>query len=72
MTITTGTYKKKETYRKQAYAHQDPARPAQAAGNEWNEDTHRYPGAHGTSWHRLGQRERTGGDSNASRRTRGY
>jgi hypothetical protein len=72
VTITTGSYKKKETYEQQARAHEDPYKPAQAAGNEWNEDTHKYPGGHGTSWHRLGMRGRTGSDSNASRRTRGH
>ena len=37
-TITTGSYKKPETYEEQAHAHQDPHKQAQAASNPWNED----------------------------------
>ncbi|HEV2126763.1 MAG TPA: hypothetical protein VGW38_28735, partial [Chloroflexota bacterium] len=38
-TITTGTYKKKETYEQQAYEHKDPHKQPQAAQNPWNRDT---------------------------------
>lgn len=37
-TITTGSYKKPETYKEQAYAHKDPHKRAQAVENPWNED----------------------------------
>ena len=39
MTITTGSYKKPETYAEQARRHEDPGKQPQAAKNEWNEDT---------------------------------
>jgi hypothetical protein len=39
VTITTGTYKKAETYAKQAAEGRDPHKQAQAATNEWNPDT---------------------------------
>ena len=39
VTITTGTPKKKETFQKQAYAHEDGNKEPQAAKNEWKEDT---------------------------------
>lgn len=42
-TIVTGTYKKQETYRKQAAEHKDPGKQAQATKNEWNEDTRDKP-----------------------------
>jgi len=41
--VITGSYKKPETYAKQAHAHQDPGKTAQHAKNEWHEDTHREP-----------------------------
>jgi len=73
VTITTGSYKQSETYRRQMAEGQDTNKQPQAARNEWNEDTHRYPGGHGTSWHRAQTRRgRSGSDSNASRRTRGH
>jgi len=43
VTITTGPPKKQETYREQAAAHQATDRPAQAARNDWNEDTRAEP-----------------------------
>jgi hypothetical protein len=39
VTIVTGTPKKRETYREQALAHEDPYKPAQAAKREWNPDS---------------------------------
>jgi hypothetical protein len=78
MTITAGTYKKRETYDEQARRHEDPGKQAQAAKNEWREDA-RDPRrlarrAAGTSTRaREGDLtgNRSGSDSNASRRTRG-
>jgi hypothetical protein len=70
-TITTGSVKKQETYRKQAALHQDQGRPAQAAKNEWNEDTRDKPSIEGSTRARNPRSGRSGSDSNASRRTRG-
>ena len=69
MTITTGPYKKKETYEKQALEHKDPYRVAQHAKNEWKDDTRRAD----TPGTRAGRPRsgRSGSDSNPSRRTRG-
>lgn len=39
MTITTGPPKKRETYARQAAENQDTNRQAQAARNEWKDDT---------------------------------
>jgi hypothetical protein len=65
-TITTGTYKKKETYARQAAEHEDPHKQPQAARNEWNEEIREErPAAEG-------QRGRSGSDSNASASTRGH
>ena len=41
--ITTGSYKKPETYAAQARAHQDTEKTAQHDKNEWHEDTHHEP-----------------------------
>jgi hypothetical protein len=78
VTITAGTPKKHETYAEQARRHEDPGRQAQAQKNEWREDT-RDPArlarrAAGTATRaREGDLtgNRSGSDSNASRRTRG-
>ena len=43
VTITTGSYKKPETYQKQANEHADPHRPAQAQKNEWDNETRPAP-----------------------------
>lgn len=69
--ITTGTPKKRETYRKQAIAHEDTAKQAQDAKNEW----HNYddPAMKNiTKKDRVGDSVRSGSDSNADRKTRGY
>ena len=75
-TITTGTYKKKETYREQAYEHKDPYKQAQAAKNDWNpERSNWHPRNLPRPWRaRLSDLDsgRSGSDSNASRRTRGH
>jgi len=54
VTVTTGTPKKKETYAKQAAEHKDPGKPAQAAKNEWNEDTRDKPTIEGSARGRKG------------------
>lgn len=41
--IVTGSYKKQETYRKQAAEHNDPGKQAQAARNDWRENTRAEP-----------------------------
>ncbi|HUS15067.1 MAG TPA: hypothetical protein VM536_08635 [Chloroflexia bacterium] len=48
VTITTGPTKKQETYQQQAAQHQATDRPAQAAKNEWNEDTREEPSNEGS------------------------
>jgi hypothetical protein len=67
-TITTGTYKKPETYQKQAYAHEDPGKEPQAAKNDWNEDRLDRPRNEGRSRARDSDitSGRSGSDSNAS------
>jgi hypothetical protein len=54
VTITTGTYKKPETYTKQALAGEDPAAPAQAAKRRWNPDTRDKPTIEGSTRARKG------------------
>jgi len=41
--VTTGSYKKPETYQEQAAEHQATDREAQHASNDWNEDTRDEP-----------------------------
>ena len=43
VTITTGSYKKQETYEQQAREHKATNKQAQAARNDWNEDTRDKP-----------------------------
>ena len=76
--ITTQTYKKKETYQKEAFEHSpktaDP-RPTAVHFDPWNDDIREHPD---TSTGSTRARDsdissgRSGSDSNASRRTRGY
>jgi len=76
-TITTGSYKKPETYAKQARAHQDPGKQPQAAKNDWNEDTRDQvtiedsPRARSGDLSRSGRAHGSGSDSNASKDTSG-
>src|SRR5436309_5954140 len=70
--ITTGTYKKQETYQKQAALHQDPGRPAQAAKNEWNPDTRKKPTNEGSTRARHPRSGRSGSESNADSGSRGH
>jgi hypothetical protein len=71
--ITTGPYKKPETYRKQAYAHKDPHKTPQHQKNEWEYDTRPAPSNEGAT--RYGIKEeprRSGSDSNEDPGTRGH
>jgi hypothetical protein len=81
VTITTGSYKKPETYEKQQHEHKDPHKPAQHDKNEWNEDTRKFPNHEGATRARevRGDREggrlhsvRSGSDSDAGPGSRGY
>src|SRR5919199_6012762 len=77
-TITTGSYKKPETYAKQAREHDDPGKQPQAAKNAWNEDTRDQvsiedsPRASSGDLSRSGRAHGSGSDSNASSGSRGY
>jgi len=71
-TITTGTSKKKETYKKQAAQHENPSDPAQAAKNEWNDDIRDEPTIAGSTRDRDPRSGRSGSDSNASADSRGH
>jgi hypothetical protein len=74
VTITTGSYKKPETYQEQAAEHRANNRQAQAAGNEWNEDTRDEPTIEDSPRAResdIGS-GRSGSDSNASKGTQGH
>lgn len=78
VTITTGTHKKQETYAQQANEGKDPGKQAQAAKNEWNEDTRDKPTIEGSPRARSGdlsmsgRANSSGSDSNASKSTRGH
>jgi hypothetical protein len=71
-TITTGTYKKRDTYAQRARQHQHPEPQAQAARNEWNEDTRPEPSIAGSTRVRNPRSGRSGSDSNADAGTRGH
>ena len=70
-TITTGTYKKKETYQEQAARHENPHNRAQAANNEWNDDIRDEPTIEGSTRARNPRSGRSGSDSNADSNSRG-
>src|SRR5438093_11606841 len=71
MVITTGSYKKPETYREQAIHHQATDRPGQNDKNEWKPDTReKPPGRRSTRASHARPHRRSGSDSNASRRGR--
>lgn len=71
--ITTGPPKKRATYRKQAFAHEDTAKQAQDQQNPWVEDTRLRPNHKPrVSKKDLVGDQRTGSDSNADSGTRGY
>lgn len=66
--ITTGTYKKPETYKKQAIEHKDTTKQAQDHQPEWHQRTPRKL----SKKDRVGDSGRSGSDSNADSGTRGY
>ena len=71
--ITTGMPKKRSTYRKQALAHEDPAKQAQGKQNRWVADTRETP----THRLRVSKKDlvgeqRSGSDSNSDTGARGY
>lgn len=69
VTVTTGTPKKQETYKQQAAEGKDTDREAQAANNDWNEDTREEPTNEGSTRARdsdIGS-GRSGSDSNESK-----
>lgn len=72
VTVTTGSYKKPETYAKQAAEHRATNRQAQAAKNEWNEDTRDKPSIAGSTRARHPRSGRSGSDSGADTHSRGY
>ena len=62
MTITTGSYKKQETYEEQRRRHEDTAPTAQVDKNEWHPDTNAVDPV--TKKDVVGD-QRTGSESNA-------
>lgn len=73
VTITTGSYKKPETYKKQAAEHKADNKRAQEDKNEWTEDTQAglYSSDGKTGKQYEGDSARDGSDSNASNGSRG-
>lgn len=65
VTVTAGTPKKRATYEAQAREHRDPSPQAQAAGNEWNEDTRAEVTNSGSVRACNTRGGRSGSDSNA-------
>jgi hypothetical protein len=72
VTITTGSYKKRETTREQHARHEDADRQAQADKNEWREDTRDEPTNAGSTRARETRSGRSGSDSNADTKSRGH
>ena len=71
--ITTGTYKKRATYKKQAALHQDPGKRAQAAKPIAHPDARELLTHEANSQERaLDRTTRSGSDSDASSGTRGH
>jgi hypothetical protein len=71
-TITTGSYKKQETYARRAREGKNPAPVAQAARNDWNPDTRDKPTIRGATRARNPRSGRSGSDSNADAGSRGH
>ncbi len=72
-TITTGTYKKQETYEKQAALHQDPGKTAQHAKPIHHTDDRELLTHEADSEQRaLDASERSGSDSNQDAGSRGH
>ena len=70
--ISTGTYKRPETYARQAREHKDPGARPTLAKNERDEDTREAPTNAGSTRDRDPRSGRSGSDSNASAGTRGH
>jgi len=73
-TITTGTYKKPETYQKQAAERRANNRAPQADRNEWSEDIREAPSIENSPRARDSDITggRSGSDSNASKSSQGH
>ena len=71
--VITGSYKKHETYERQAAERKDTDPLPQLDRNEWNEDTRGKPSIEGSTRARDSDlsRGRSGSDSNADKGTRG-
>jgi hypothetical protein len=74
VTVTTGTPKKQETYQRQAAEGKANDRQAQAARNEWNEDTRDKPTIEDSPRARDSDIDsgRSGSESNESKGTQGH
>ena len=72
MTITTGSYKKRETYEQQAREHRDTDPEPQRAVPHWKESTHQPTTNEIYSPARKGPSHRSGSDSNADKGTSGH
>lgn len=72
VTITTGSYKKEETYAERAREQKHPDPVAQADKNEWNGEMRPDPTWVGSTRARRPRSGRSGSDSNSSRRTTGH
>ncbi len=71
--ITTGSYKKQETYRKQAALHEDPGKTGQHAKVHEHADTRDMTTHEADSEQRsLDATERSGSESNTDSGTRGH
>jgi len=71
-TITTGTYKKHETYEKQARERKNPEPVGQRQRNDWNEDVRDEVTVAGSTRERDPRSGRSGSDSNADRGSKGH
>lgn len=69
VTITTGNYKKPETYEKQAHEHKATNKQGQEDKNGWIEDTRTTPNS---ITREAADEKRDGSDSNESTSTRGH
>jgi hypothetical protein len=69
--ITTGSYKKHETYDAQARRHEDPSKAGQHQKNEWKDDLQRPDDMKRRARDSDITHGRSGSDSNASAATKG-
>ena len=70
--ITTGSYKKHETYEAQARRHEDPGKQPQAQKNEWHDDLQERPTTGTRARASSVHSGRSGSESNTSTGTRGH